>query len=685
MLTLLDPQPRPTSSRTQAKRRKSLARFTAPLLMVGATVACNCEDSTFAPGANYDPANVLSFGNVSVDTEKSLPISVRSAGTAGLIIDAVNLANASDESKWTIEIAPDLQTPQGLAPGRTSTITVTYRPCPMAWDGDTLDANFDLNGCPGEPDSGDLNITDNTLDGTARISLSAQPVQPPVAEVRCVPGGGICGMNPEMLSSCSSLFFGNVSSDGDPCDMVVELGNTWRNDKPVGDLNIERVEVLVRELNDPNMEILSGEEVGFEFLNIDGTPLVFDPDEPFSIPIEPGGTEGARRFFIRFTGAREGSWLGGAQTLTGLRMFTNDPNNSVVTLSVSGTGAAPGIIATPPLIDFGDVEQNSTATSTVTVLSVGSSDLQIESISIDQPEFTVTTNRGGTNNLTLMAGNDRMEVYITYAPIDTGADAAKLTFITNDPLNSPLEVDVRGGAQPQIRVSPPDTLVFALPMPAPPPPAPPRMETLGISNIGSGDLIVSRVDITGPNGDRMHASANDFSIMGCSSFPCDINLNLCPPQLPSCGQGGTSPTGSLTVIYQNDDISMTDLAELTLFSNDASDPEYKIVLQAQDEPCLFPTAVINVQTNPVCQNMPATVDATSSNPGGMPGVSTLTAFEWTWSFAFDNPALMPPDAETTSFTPTGDGVYILGLRVQNDCGAWSSVAEETILVSGNCN
>ena len=84
-------------------------------------------------------------------------------------------------------------------------------------------------------------------------------------------------------------------------------------------------------------------------------------------------------------------------------------------------------------------------------------------------------------------------------------------------------------------------------------------------------------------------------------------------------------------------------------------------------------------------NQEITVNASASVPGGTTGGSTsITNYEWEWIFASDTPTFSNngPGASSTSFTPTSDGTYILGLRVTNSCGAESQGAGmETIIVA----
>jgi hypothetical protein len=668
-------------SRASSPPRGSSARsrlFLA-LLAASALTRCSCEEETdFTPGATFTPTDV-DFGPVSVASEKTVVVRVRSDGGGAYKIAAAVLE--ADQEKFRFRLDPALS--EGLALGRTATIAVTYRPCPAAWDGDVLRRDFDFDGCPTGPEAGDLKITDNSREQSRTLGLSGQPVQPPVATLFCASGGSrACNTDPgpNDLRECNGISFGTVAFDDPPCDQTFEIRNTLRRDRPVGDLVIERFEVKVREINDD--VTVDGAQAGFELLDAEGRPLAVDAANPFVVSIPVGGTVGARRFKLRFKGSRVGTWRGEARDETGLRLFTSDPDKRVLSAPLTAIGSAPEIELFPPFVDFGPVEQGRSRTATVTLSNVGDAALRISDMRIagGNPEFTFRTQDNRTNFE--LASNASVQVFATYTPRDTGVDQDDLATSSNDPDEPVARLQLRGGAVPRLVVDPSDTLIF--PLSDPPPPE--REETIVISNAGFGDLDVSQLDIVGPEDRRDHPSVDDFTIVmpgRCSSLPCDPGFDLCPPSNPGC----TSSEARIVVRYRNNDISTTDLATLVINSNDPADPVHRVVLNATDQPCLFPTPIITVETPRPCVGQPVRVTASASNPGGPVGmVATLTSFQWAWLFTPGQaPAFTPMDAETVSFTPTRDGVHTLGLNVTNSCGARSqSTARETLNISATC-
>lgn len=657
----------------------------AVLLSASTLVRCECETDEFFPGATLTPDSVLSFGEVAVSREKTLSIQVRSNGSAAYIITDGSLSAAPNtRNQW--RVSPDPRLLMGLTPGKTTTISVTYRPCPEAWVGDQVNLEYNFDNCPTSADAADLTFVDNSREQSRRINLSGQPVAPPNVTVYCPTTGSCNNPNPQLVE-CNGMSFGTVLSGETPCDLIIEVRNEWENGRPAGELSVDRLEVLVQDFNlGQSAPILNGAELGFKILDEAGAPLVVDSEAPFVVAADPIAMEGKKRFKLRFTGERTGLWRGEARSMTGLRLYTTDPERPIVTAPLTAIGSAPNIEVFPSFVDFGPVAQGFTKTSTVRISNEGDANLRITEIRIGggNPEFSIRSSNGSLTNI-MLAQTESIQVFISYTPSDTGTDLEKLVIASTDPVDPVLEVPLRGGAVPAISVSPPDQLVF--PLPGGTPPFPPRVECLNISNVGYGDLLVNQLNILGPGGDAGHPSVDDFKVTmpsNCGTLPCNPMLDLCPPSLATC----VASLAQICIEYRNNDISSTDLAELHISSNDPANPEVVIVLSAGDVPCLFPTGAITVSTPRPCVGQPVMVSGATSSPGGPPGGSA-TIVDYQWSFLFPPPpvpALNPNGTAMTSFTPTRGGVYFLGLQVTNDCGGVSQQqAQEMINVADNCN
>lgn len=679
--------------------------FAACLLLgLSALPRCQCEeDQTFFPSASFQPESVLDFEDVSVESERTLKVLVRSTGSAPFCVTpsfSASEARADDcvpsspghldatECPWRYDF--DTSLIEGLAPSATATISVTYRPCPEAWDGDVLKTNFDFSTCSASNESAELSIVEggatcsSTKNGQRSLSLVGRPVFQPSASVFCPTGGGQdCASDDPTLVACSTLYFGEVASGETPCDLVVEVKNRWREGKPVAPLEVDRVEIWVNELNEAeNLAPREGEEAGFSLRDSTGSVRVFSAESPLVVPIAPNTTTGAARFKVRFDGTKGGVWSGGPQKMSGMNIYTNDPDQPVISLSVFAQGTAPAADYYPEVIQFGPVRTESTKTATISLRNEGNADLLVTKLEIvsGSSEFRVRTSLGESTPITLSGSG--LSIYVDYTPADAGIDNEVLAITTNDlsRVGGRIEIPLSGGALPKLQVEPSQRVVFANPEP---PPAPPRIETITLSNIGFSDLTISKIDLVGPGGDATHPSVDDFSITGCAGFPCARNDVLCAPG-PDCQTASVA----LEVAYKNTDLSTTDQVELRISSDDPSDPEHLVILSAKDVPCVYPKPIITLLTTPTCVGEPIRADATASLAGDSTDRS-ITDYEWFWvRTPGPAPILTPLDEVETSFATGIDdsGIYILGLKVRNDCGAWGlDVATETILVSDSCN
>ena len=663
----------------------TLRTLTIVLLATGTLVRCDCEETTFIPSGNYMPGNVLDFGEVAVDTEKTLGIVVLSDGSAAFqILDIVEQFDADDTGKWTVVVDDALT--NGLTPSQTATITVTYRPCPEAWNGDTINDNYTFDLCPGDPDSGVLDITDNSRTQNRKIDVTAIPVQPPTIRVKCpVSMGGIqCNVEDPDLQTCNGLAFGPVTAGETPCDLVLEIENAFRRDtngnlKRVGTLNVEGISMEVRDLNSNDQVTKRGPEVGFTILDMDGSPLSLSAANPLQVPIDPNagsgptqGTFGTKRFKIRFDGSASGTWAGLVNEGNGLRFFSDDPDQRVIGMNVSAIGAAANLECFPPLRDFGPVMQGTTATTSFSCQNSGDAILEVYSMAVESGngEFVVSADIGGTPFM--VNPFTRFNLEVAYTPGDGGVDIETVVVMSNDLRDDGrLELGLRGGAVPTCQV--PDVLVFPL-TPGVPPPQPPRTVDLQVLSTGFGDCVVERLDILEDN-----ASKDDFTIdlPQCSGgLPCTLGVTL-PPMVGQL---------DIPITYDNTDISTTDSVNLHVYTNDPGNPDQIVILQAMDDPCFYPNAIIEVETERPCVGMPVRVNALNSDPGGNGMTTTITSFRWHWLFAPDQAQFAPQGMDFTTFIPGRDGMYFLGLEVVNDCGAMSqSPGTEMINVSSSCN
>lgn len=425
-------------------------------------------------------------------------------------------------------------------------------------DGGDADASPADSGEAPDPDAGSDDAGADDA-GVGRDAATDAGLAPPVAAIACTVGSGSCGDPNVGPPPCIGLSFGTVAAADAPCDLVVEV----RNDAPAAaaELVVERVEVQVQDINDG--QSLDGASAGFSVRDANGAPLVIDSAAPLIVP-----PTDARRFVLRFDGARTGLFRGEARTGTGLRLYTSDPTQPLLTVPLTAIGSAPNIEVIPARVDFGPVAQGSSAREVFKVFNFGDTTLDISSIRLvsANPEFTVTTSRGSLTGLSLTP-IEQIDVIVDFAPTDAGPDVEAIEIVSNDLRRPVTTVPVVAGGVPRISVNPLTMLPFS---------GQGAQATVTVSNVGTSELAITSLDVVGPGGSGSHPSADDFSIAGCSSLPCNPGTRLCAPTQPGCGQSSTT----FTLEYRSDDGSQTDLAELHIESNDPTNPELIVILQA---------------------------------------------------------------------------------------------------------
>lgn len=656
-------------------------------MLAGAGPGCNCEGQRFIPAATYQPPRTLDLGNVSVTSEKTVPVTVYSSGGSPLHLRSVALT-AGASSKWRIAVPGILGL--GLGAGRTSSIAVTYRPCPEAWTagtstapGRTLIPGFDFSRCASASDAARLTIVDDSPTGGAQIDLSGVPAQPPSLELLCQVDGSACGDPNATLVPCASLDFNEVAFGDTPCDRLVEVHDVWRQGRAVGDLEIDAIGIAVENLNTPDDQRvrLDGAAAGFTVRDKNGALFSPSPAHPLVISIPRGQMDASARVWIRFDGSGSGTWRGDPRTtMTGVVLYTSDPDHPTAGFGISGTGSAPNLEVAPPALSFGRVAQGQSRTLTATVTNTGDAVLRVTSLEFasdrSQSHFHVTTSKGAPP--ISLATLERVAIQVTYSPAGPGPDSDVLRIGNTDPrTRGTATIAVSGGPVPRIVVSPDETLEF--------PPAAagedaPRHGAVTITNVGVADLVLQGLQVVGMAGGTVDASG-DFTIDECGANACTLARTLCTPSSPACT--GSQTTFHLT--YVNHAPNHVNFAALKIRSTDPLDLEHTLVLAAMDVACVPPAPVITVQTAAPCAGKPVALDASRSEARGTAGGSKLASLTWSWAYPDPGPVLASTTTATTvSFTPAVAGNYIVSLDAVNDCGGEATVESAVIAVAGSC-
>ncbi len=115
-----------------------------------------------------------------------------------------------------------------------------------------------------------------------------------------------------------------------------------------------------------------------------------------------------------------------------LHVRSNDPDDPVVDVLLSGTRLEPDLVVDPVFHDFGTLEYATTASVAVTLRNDGAVALDISALSYTTASFGELTLRDDPSPLTLPPGASTV-VTVDYAPADDQADEGYLTILSNDP------------------------------------------------------------------------------------------------------------------------------------------------------------------------------------------------------------------------------------------------------------
>lgn len=162
---------------------------------------------------------------------------------------------------------------------------------------------------------------------------------------------------------------------------------------------------------------------------------------------------GSRTITVSYTPANTGTDNGN------LVINSNDPDESAVTLSFSGTGEAlsvPDINLNPTDRNFGSVLVGDSYSQTTVIQNLGTASLTINSIAPAAGTSNEFSFSAPGTPFTIPAGSSQI-VNITYQPGDTGTDTGSLIISSNDPDESSVTVSISGTGEttpnPDINIS----------------------------------------------------------------------------------------------------------------------------------------------------------------------------------------------------------------------------------------
>ena len=285
-----------------------------------------------------------------------------------------------------------------------------------------------------------------TVAGAASGTLSFtsnDPTNPTMAVA--LAGTGSTAAAGQLQANPTSLSFGTVGTGGNSTKTVV-FSNT-------GTAAIQ-------------ISTLAVSGAGFSASGI-ATPLILNPAATATL-------------IVVFTPTAGGSASG---TVT----VTTDQLHSPMTISLTGTGAVPGLSITPTSVAFGSVLDGQTKSQTFTLTNTGSASLTISQLSVSGTGYSLN---GLTTPNTIAAGATATFSAL-FAPTTVGSLPGTITVASNAP-NSPLTVALTGtGAAGTVTLSAnPTSLAFGNVTAGTT-----SSKSVVLTNSGTGNVTISQVTV----------------------------------------------------------------------------------------------------------------------------------------------------------------------------------------------
>ena len=121
-----------------------------------------------------------------------------------------------------------------------------------------------------------------------------------------------------------------------------------------------------------------------------------------------------------------------------IKIMSNDPENNMIEINVTGTGVTGVIAVNADQIVFDTTFVDETSTEILTISNEGQGTLSVLNITSSNTAFTVNN-----TNFNLMPGMEA-DVEVTFAPTEVMLYEGVLTIESNDPLNGTIEVELSG-------------------------------------------------------------------------------------------------------------------------------------------------------------------------------------------------------------------------------------------------
>ncbi len=269
--------------------------------------------------------------------------------------------------------------------------------------------------------------------------------------------------------------------------------------------------------------------------------LVSPPAVPFTVAANGGSRTLTVQFAPQSRGAKSAV----------LRIFSNDPDEGVVGVTLQGIGIAPQVAVSPDSLNFGNVLVNGSDTLALAISNTGNSNLTVDALEVigeNRLRFQILN----PPQLPVVIAPDGppLVVQVKFSPVAATTVLAFLSIRSDDPA-SPFFVPLQGrGVFAQISVTP-TSLSFGEVLIGTS-----KTLSVAVSNVGEGTLSIPTVDFIG-------SGAAMFSLVNAPNLPIRI-----PPGAPPV---------TLTVRFTPTTVGAKSV-DLVLTSNDPDDNPLSIKL-----------------------------------------------------------------------------------------------------------
>lgn len=253
--------------------------------------------------------------------------------------------------------------------------------------------------------------------------------------------------------------------------------------------------VCIGNFKDIDLTINNSGNCDLVITSISSSNAEFQVPSAFSAVIAPGGSQAVPvRFAPTSLGAKNAD----------INIISNDPATPTATVAVSGT-ANPGDIRVTGSTDFGNVCAEEQSEKTVKVCNVGLCNLNVTSVLVDCPDFTLINNPFPA----LVSPDSCLDLVVRFTPISAGPKTCNLTINSNDP-ETPVVTRVLTANTPLPSIDIPLSQTFPATV-IQSVEACMSQEPFPVSNTGSCNLTINSIAITD--------NATEYALSGLPSSP----------------------------------------------------------------------------------------------------------------------------------------------------------------------